>query len=258
MNAPASTGSAANPALTALYLREMRAEILRAWRTPAYIVPTLALPVGFYALFGIALAQPGSGAAARTLATFGVSAALGPALFGFGAGIAADRDAGILALKQVSPLPVGALLAARLVTALVFALVVLVMLYALAATAGGVELPRQAWAALALVHLTSVVPFCLLGLSVGLRAGASTAIAVTNLMFFGLAVLGGLWIPLFVFPDWLQKLAWWLPSRHLGELALVAARVQPGAGIGTQGAFVGGFALACIAAVCLGWRRGLR
>ena len=258
MTTPALARSETGPALIALYRREVRAEILRAWRTPAYVVPTLALPVAFYALFGILLSQPGSGVAARTLATFGVSAALGPALFGFGAGIAADRDSGILALKQVSPLPIGALLVARLATALVFALVVLVMLYALGAGAGGVELPRTAWAALALVHLSAVVPFCLLGLCVGLRAGASTAIAVTNLLFFGLAVLGGLWIPLFAFPDWLQNLAWWLPSRHLGELALLASHAQTGSGFGTHVVFVVGFSLACTAVACAGWRRGLR
>lgn len=255
MNAIDAAGA---PALLPLYLREIRAEVVRAWRTPAYVVPTLLLPVAFYALFGVILAQPGSGMAARTLATFGVGAALGPSLFGFGAGIAADRDTGVLALKHCSPLPLGALLLARLATAMAYTLAVLLMMYALAATAGGVELDGAAWAQLLIVHLGAVMPFCLIGLCVGLRTSSSVAMAVTNLLFLGLAVLGGLWLPLFLFPPWMQHLAQALPSQHLAELALAAARVRAPVATGTHLAVVCGYCAACLAVIATGWRRGLR
>jgi ABC-2 type transport system permease protein len=204
----------------AIYLNESRAELTRAWRTPAFIVPTLTLPLAFYSLFGILLTAPRSGQAAYTLATYGVFAALGPALFGFGAGIAADRDAGILALKQVSPVPVGAFLCARLTTAATFTMAVLLALYALAAWGGGVTLPAERWLALMGVHLVGVAPFCLVGLCVGLRASGSVALALANILFVALAVLGGLWLPLFLFPAWLQHFALGLPTYHLGALAL--------------------------------------
>ncbi len=219
--------------LATILPRELEAELLKACRTPAFVLPTLALPLAFYWLFGIQLAPPGSGNAGHLLATFGVFASLGPALFGFGAGIAHERDQGVLALKQLAPVSPFVTLGARLGATLVFTALVLVGLYATAAWAGGVALSRGDWSLLLAVHLLGAIPFCLLGLNVGLRLGGSAAMGVTNLLFMALAVLGGLWFPLQFFPQWLQAVASALPSHHLAQLALMAAgRLDPsGAGL---------------------------
>lgn len=242
----------------ALLARESHAEILKAARTPAFAIPTLVLPLSFYALFGIALARPGSGNAGYLMATYGVFAALGPALFGFGAGIASERETGMLALKQIAPLPVPTYLGAKLVTCLAFTLVVLVALYAVAAWGGSVALPRATWAALLGLHLVGAIPMCLLGLVVGLRFGASGAMGVTNVLFLGLAVLGGLWMPTFVFPGWMQALAVGMPTFHLAELALAASGRDIRGEPLVHGLALAGFTLAFAAAVALAWRRAHR
>jgi len=239
----------------ALYLNEARAEILRAWRTPAFVVPTLAMPFGFYILFGILLGHANPGMAVYTLATYGVLAALGPGLFGFGAGVAADRDAGILSLKRVSPLPAGAFLFARLAAALVFTLTVLLGLYGLAVFGAGVVLPAGSCLKLLVVHLASVVPFCLLGLCIGLRFGGSAAMALTNILFFSLAVLGGLWMPLSMFPGWLQHVAVALPTYHLGALALQASGGATAGGAVQHALVVAGCAALFAAIAWRSWAR---
>lgn len=239
----------------ALLARETRAEILKAARTPAFAIPTLVLPLAFYALFGIALARPGSGNAGYLMATYGVFAALGPALFGFGAGIATERETGLLALKQIAPLPVPAYLGAKLLTCLAFTLVVLLALYATAAWGGGVALPRGRWLGLMGVHLAGAIPMCLLGLVVGLRFGASGAMGVTNVLFLGLAVLGGLWIPTFVFPAWMQSLSVGMPTFHLAEIALATSGRDIRGEPLVHGLVLAAFTLAFAAAVALAWRR---
>ena len=211
------------PSLPGLLAREFAAELRNAMRQPAFAIPTLVMPLAFYSLFAVMLATPGSGTAGYMLATYGVFAALGPAMFGFGASIAAQRENGTLALKRIAPLPPGVHLAARLLTCMVFTLLVVLALYAVAAIGGGVRLPRTNWLALSGVHLLSVVPLCLLGLCIGLRFTSSAAMAVSNIAFMALAVLGGLWIPIGVFPHWLQQAAQILPTYHLGALALIAA-----------------------------------
>jgi ABC-2 type transport system permease protein len=240
-----------------LYLNEAHAELKRAWRTPAFTVPTLMLPWAFYALFAIVLGTPGSGTAGYALATYGIYAALAPAMFGFGAGIAGDRDSGILALKRAAPLPPGAFLFARLAAAMAFTLIVLVGLYALAAWGAGVQLPRGAWARLAAVHLTAVIPLCLLGLCVGLRAASSAALALSNMLFFGMAVLGGLWIPLVAFPQWLQELAVAIPTSHLAALALAAAGGGGAGGVPGHVLAVLGFSAACAMLAWRSWTRAV-
>ena len=238
-----------------LLLRECTAEVTRAWRQPSFAVPTLVLPLAFYALFGIALARPGEGNAGYLLATYGVFAALGPSLFGFGAGLAAEREAGTLALKQVSPLPAWAFLGARLATAVLFTLLVVLALYAMAGFGGGVALERGQWATLLAVHLGSVVPFCLAGMCVGLSLKASGAMAVTNVLFMGLAVLGGLWIPAFLMPELMQAVAQVLPSFHLAELALSATGRQVAGSPLSHLAPVVAFSLACGGLAISLWRK---
>jgi ABC-2 type transport system permease protein len=245
-----------NP-LTLLWA-ETVAEWRKAWRQPAFAIPTLVLPLAFYALFGIVLARPGGGNAAYLMATYGVFASLGPALFAFGAGIASERETGQLALKQVSPLPVPLYLGAKLLTCLGFTGLVVLALYALAAGAGGVTMPREAWLALALVHLLAAVPMGLLGLVVGLSFGGSAAMGVTNLLFMALAVLGGLWIPVFLFPGWMQAIAQAMPSYHLAELALATSGYAIGGSAAGHAAAAAGFTLAFAAAVALAWRRAHR
>jgi ABC-2 type transport system permease protein len=244
-----------------LLWREARADQVRLLRTPGAVIPMLALPWAFYAFFVIALGTPASGQAAYTLATYGVFAALAPCLFTFGAGIAHDRESGILLLKQVSPLPGGTFLLARLATAALFTLIVLAGLYALAALAAGVRLPALAWAQMLAVHLAGVAPLCLLGLCVGLRVRASAAIAISNLLMLGLAVLSGLWVPLFLLPPLMRTLAQLLPTTHLAALALGAIGRDaggPALSAAVHAAIVVAFSAAFGILAWRGWRRAWR
>lgn len=205
--------------------REFSAEIVKSRRMPEFAIPTLVLPVVFYGLFGIMLARDAT-AAPYLLATFGIFAALGPSLFGFGIGVATEREEGTLALKSVSPMPAYVYPIAKLLMTFVFVALVLAMIYALGVFGGGVSFTPGEWAGLLAVHLFAVVPFSLMGLLLGYTVKAQGAIAIANILFFPLAVLGGLWMPIFVFPAFLQGIAQVLPSYHLAQMAIIAGGMQ--------------------------------
>ena len=61
------------------------------------------------------------------------------------------------------------------------------------------------------------------GLTLGFLLNTNAAVAFANIVFMGLAVLGGLWIPIFVFPELMQTIAKFLPTYHLGEIALAVS-----------------------------------
>ncbi len=243
------------PSLSGLCMREIRSELTRALRMPEYAAPTIVLPWMFYALFALLLPSPGSGRAEYLLATYGVFAALGPSLFGLGAGLGYEREQGILTLKQISPLPPGAYLLAKLVTAMLLTLFVLLGLYALAAWCGGVDLAASVWLRLLAVHLCGAIPFGLLGLCIGIILQGAGAMAVTNLIFLELAVFGGLWFPLSLFPQCLQSAASVLPSFHLAQLALmtIGHAADTAAAVHLLGVLV--FTIACAAVSGMSWRR---
>ncbi len=237
---------------------EIAAEFLKAWRMPSFSLPSIVFPVVFYLIFGIVLGERmgGAGAATYYLATFGVFAAIGPSLFGFGSGIAVERDQSWLDLKRLAPVPVVILLLARLAMAVLFTLIILALLYALAAGAGGVVLAPEGWLRLAAVHLLTTLPFALFGLALGLHVRGQAAAGVANLFFMGFSLLGGLWIPIAVFPDLLRDVALILPSYHLGMLALMAVGVAEGGASGHIAAVLA-FTLFAALLAARGWRRVL-
>lgn len=198
---------------------ETGAEILKAVRAPEFIFPTLLMPCTFYALFGVIL--PNSvNSATYLLATFGIFAVMGPSIFGFGVGVANERERGWLQLKRAVPAPAYAYISAKLITTLIFVVLALIPIYLIAGFAGGVELSRITWFVLFGTHLLATVPFILIGLYLGFTLNSGGAIAISNFVFFSLAVLGGLWFPAFLFPSVMQTLAAFTPSFHLAELAL--------------------------------------
>lgn len=207
------------------YLLEAKYEFVRMLRMPGFALPTLLFPAMFYLLFGVILnhASHDYHAGIYMLATYGVFGVMAPALFGFGVGVASERERGWLTFKRALPMPPGAYLAAKLVMAMLFAAVIFGILAVLAITLGHVRLALMQWLALLVIDLFGVLPFCAIGLWIGTLASAQAAPAIMNLIYLPMAFLSGLWIPLFLLPGAIQKLAPIFPAFHLAQLALGVA-----------------------------------
>lgn len=217
-------------AVARAYASEVRFAVLQLLRMPAFAIPTLLFPLAFYVLFGLLLVKPGGSVdmARYLLASYGAFGVIGPALFGFGVGLAMDRQMGWLALKQVSPMPMGAYFAGKVAGAMLFGAAVVVGLAVLASLFGGVQLAPSRWLLLGVVLVLGTLPFCTMGLWIASMVEARASVAIVNLVYLPMSVLSGLWFPITAFPEVMQSLAVVLPAYHLGELALgvVGAR-QP-------------------------------
>lgn len=201
-----------------VWRRECLAELRRSWRLPQFMLPSVLTPAAFYALFTLAIGKPSPEAAAASLAGYGVFASIGPALFGFGAGVAMEREQGLVELKRVSPMPPAAYVAAKLVAAVAATAAAIALIYALALI-GGVRLAPERWALLIALHLASTIPYALIGFGIGMRMGGKGAVAMANALFLGSAVVGGLWIPSALLPAWMRALGEVVPAYHLGQIA---------------------------------------
>jgi ABC-2 type transport system permease protein len=210
------------PPMLRLHLLEAGYELLRNLRQPMFAIPTLAFPLMFYVMFALVLPGQWGGLhkASYLFATYGVFGVIGPALFGFGVGLAIERQQGWLELKRVSPMPTGAYFLAKILMSLAFALAVVLLLTVAAVGFGKVDIGLATWLKLLAVLLLGTLPFCALGLWIGTLVKGQAAVAVVNLIYLPMSVLSGLWIPTFVFPALLQKLAVVWPAWHLGQMAL--------------------------------------
>ncbi len=250
MSTPATSALAPAPfsprAMAALYLREARFEFLRVLRTPAFSVPTLVFAPMFYLLFGVLLNRGNAGAASYLMVTYSVFGVMGPGLFGFGVGLAMDRERGLLTLKRVQPVPASAVLLAKVGMSMIFAACIGAMLLTLGITLGGVDMDASQIAWLLCVDVLGVMPFCALGLLIGTLVNGSAAPAVVNLIYMPMALLSGLWLPLRMLPDMVEKIAPLWPAWHLGQLGLKIVGQDSGRPVAMHLAALSGFTAICL------------
>lgn len=239
-----------------VYLREAGFEFWDMLRMPAFALPTLLFPTMFYVFFGLIFGKGGDDQVATyMLATYGTFGIMAPALFGFGVGVAMERERGVLAMKRVAPMPPMAYLFAKAAMAMLFALVIVLLLFALGAVFGGVKLPLAEWIGLALVLVLGALPFCALGLVVGVRVNGQASAAIVNLIYLPMSFLAGLWVPLQLMPHWLQGFAVALPTYHLSQLALGIIHVDVRGSFAGHLVYLAVFTVVCLAVALRGWRR---
>lgn len=236
-----------------LYALEAWYELLRMARTPAFVIPTLAFPVVFYLMFAVMIpGQWGSFQKATYLfATYGVFGVIGPALFGFGVGMAMERESGLLELKRVSPMPIAAYFVAKIAMSLIAALCVVLLLSVAAMGLGEVRMAFGDWALLLCALMLGALPFCALGLLIGSLVKGQAAVGIVNLIYLPMSVLSGLWMPLFAFPEILQKLAVVWPAWHLAQLALGISGQIEGVNVLLHSAVLIGFTVFFLALAAL-------
>lgn len=253
----ATSACALRPSAThraCIYVLEARARFLTFVRTPAFTIPTLVFPLMFYVFFAVVMGFSPS-APTYLLATYGVFGLMGPSLFGFGVGFATERDSGALLLKQTTPMPVTAYLLAQVAAALVFGVAIVTGLFLVGAYAADVMLYRWQWFALAGIVLSSVIPFCALGLAIGAWANAQSAVAIVNLVFLPMAFLSGLWMPISLLPAFLQNLAVVFPAYHQAQLALRVIGMDAGASIWFHVLVISVFTVVFLGIAAVGFRR---
>lgn len=239
---------------TSMVASEALCEIRKTLRAPAFAIPTLIFPVAFYLMFAVVLPF-GSRMPTYLVAGYAVFGVLSPALFGFGAGIAHERSNGWLLLKRASPMLPSAYFMGKLCMALVYGAVIVFSLFVLANTVGGQSLSAAQMLTAGLVTVFGAVPFCVLGLAIGVWTSGQGAIGIVNLIFLPMSVLSGLWFPLSIMPPVFHTIAWFLPPFHLAQLALKPFSVDSGHPAIVHVLALCGFTLVFAWAALKGYRR---
>jgi ABC-2 type transport system permease protein len=203
-----------------LVIAHARAMTLELARHPAYVLPTLAFPAVFFLFFAV----PGGRAAADVrMATFAGFAAIGVAFFQFGVGIAAERASPWESYLRTLPVGAGVRLAARVLSAALFAAASATVVVAVALVLTPVSLGPLAWVELAAALLVGTAPFALLGVAIGYWAPPRAALPLANLLYLALSYAGGLWFQPEHLPLAAERASRLLPTRALADVLGAAA-----------------------------------
>ena len=212
------------------YLTEAKYESLRMLRAPSFAVPFLLIPVMVYLLMGVVFFGPAlrhdPKAAIGVFAGLAVFGMMGPGMFGFGVAVAIEREQGLLKLRRALPAPRAGYFLAKMCMAMLFNAIIMGTMIAAALWAARLPLGFSPLALLALIDILGALPFCAIGLFVGVLVTGSSAPGFVNLVYLPMMWLSGLFIPL---PKSLQSAAPVWPAYHLLQLSL-GALGQPSAG----------------------------
>jgi ABC-2 type transport system permease protein len=226
------------------YLKEAKYETLRMLRSPSFAVPFLLIPVMVYLLmgfliFGDALSKDPK-AAVNMFAGLTVFGMMGPGMFGFGVAVAMEREQGFLKLRRALPAPPAGYFLAKMSMAMLFNAIIMATMIAAAVLGGHLALGFGQFGRLALINIVGALPFCAIGLLIGVLVTGSSAPGFVNLIYLPMMWLSGLFIPL---PkSWMAAAPIW-PAYHLLQLGLRALG-QPSIGSAwTHAAILGGISL---------------
>ena len=202
----------------------IRLELARALRNRKFLFFSVIYPsVLFLIIAGNADSTtkvPGSGLTLPTymmvsMASFG---ALTAVLMGNSERIAKEREGGWVRQLRLTTLPGRGYVLAKTASAAVVSLPSIVIVFAVAASVKDVTLDAWQWLALTGAIWAGSHVFAALGVALGYLASGDAVRPITMITYFGLSMLGGLWMPTTTFPDWLQDIAKWLPTHAYAAL----------------------------------------
>ena len=130
-----------------------------------------------------------------------------------GVGLLLMRRMGLWKRMRAAPLSRGKLLGSRIVSCALIALVVFTVIYAAAIAVFGVRIDGSVAGFVAVLAAFALLTgsFGLLIAAIGKTPEATRGLAILATLL--LVMLGGAWVPSFIFPEWLQRISLFVPTR---------------------------------------------
>ena len=210
-----------------------KAEVIRLRRNKRYLILTLALPVVLYLAIG---KSTGKGYGVEFKAFYMVAmATLGAfsgALTGNAQRISQEKKDGWIRQLRLTSLPANAYVVSKILVSFVTTVPSVLIVLLLGRFYGGIHLPLWQWAALAVTIWFGTTIFAALAVAIGYKFAPDQVQAVSLILYFAFAVLGGLWFPL---GGVMQKVGETLPTYAVVKIStdvIGGASVAPGLAIG--------------------------
>lgn len=200
----------------------LRVEWLRLKRMLWVFLLSVGMPVVFFLIFSSTVQMDSEALQLRfvksymlTMTGFSMS---GFGLFTFPFMLMEDRKNHWLIYVEHSPLPIWQYYLAKVVIIYACYVVSLVMVFMVGAGVRGITMTGGEWLISALLLLLSSLVFLAFGLILSQAKSEQAVSVISNLVYFVLAILGGSWMPISLFPRWLQTICHLTPTYHLNHL----------------------------------------
>ena len=191
-------------------------------REPAMLFWAITFPALWMGLFGAIFSEPMPGFEYEGLnyANFLLSGGIGlvilaSAFIGMSTTLATYRETGVLKRLRVTPLRTSTLALSFTLSQIIFITLGILVLFVIGKIFFNVQV-LGSWAALIGMIVFGMITFLALGSAIGSVVGSwRTAAVVTQIFFIPMLFLSDLFMPISMFPDWLQPICKALPLTPL-------------------------------------------
>jgi ABC-2 type transport system permease protein len=238
-------------------IRYFGLEMARQLRNARSLVFTFAVPVVMLLIFGSTYgAQYDSAAHLQWIIVTTVQ------MGGYGAMMAAlaqaftivnERSVGWNRQLRITPLSGSGYMITKVSSALAVGLLAIIVVFVISITALHAHLSVQGWLMAGLGLWIGIIPFALIAILIGQFAKPSFAQPLFMVTFLGLAILGGLWVPLDILPTWVSNVAQVAPSYWLNKLGQMGAGLT--GNVGTPTLVLGAWTLVLAGLITWRYRR---
>jgi len=193
-------------------------EVLKIFRNPFAVVFGIGFPTFFFLIFGNFF----SADAPAFLASFAAYGAFLASFQTFSISLATERSLGWNKLLRTTSMSAALYLGSKFLVIILTGVISLLLLFAVAAISGKVHMDLVVWAQLLGMMVVGMIPLSLMGLFVGLIGSTNLTTALSTVLVILLSFASGLFLPLKFLPDLVRKIALFLPTYHLGQLAWIS------------------------------------
>jgi ABC-2 type transport system permease protein len=191
---------------------------------------TLALPILFLVIFASVFRNgtvqvPGGRISTSVYYVPGIMAlgVIAACFANLVASVTAQRERGVLKRRRATPVPAAAIIAGRVLVAIVLAVVMAAVLLGIGWAAYGASVPGRTALALAVTVVIGAASFCCLGYALtSLIRNEDTAQPVTQALLLPLYFISGVFVAVSILPHWLADVGEIFPVRHLANALLIA------------------------------------
>lgn len=137
------------------------------------------------------------------------------ALFSLPLSIREDETNNYLSIINNSPIKTSEYFLARIIRLICTFIVSVIVVFIVGHFFRDVNMTAREWIISGLLLVLGSTTFLGIGLLLSLIKSTEKLSLLANILYLGLAMLGGLWWPTYLFPEWLQNISKFTPTYHL-------------------------------------------
>lgn len=197
----------------------MKIELTLTKRQAAYFLLSVGMPTAFYLIFSGLVDGPVPQNFARDyMMSMTAFSMMSTALFSLPTILHTDKVHNWQKVLRHSPISMVEYYISKFLSLVLDYMVSIVVVFSVGHWVRQVDMPALDWVFAAVLLIVGSIAFVAIGIALTLLPSMQLTSVVGNILYLGLAVLGGLWMPVSLFPDWMQAIGKNLPTYQLMQL----------------------------------------